>query len=179
MSQFGMPWSDVWVTVVTAVCVYVLVVALSRVFGQRQFSRLTAYDLPFVFALGSLVGRVILVRTTLAGAVVGIATMFVLHAGSAWLHHHVPFVHRMTENRPVLLVSGGEILHDNVRLAGTSELEIHEKLRLAGVGSVDDVEAAIIERTGDISIVRAGQHLDPAMFDDVFGGDLLDRSVVG
>ncbi len=173
MSQFGMPWSDVWVTVVTAAGVYVLVVALSRLFGQRQFSRLTAYDLPFVFALGSLVGRVILIRTTLAGAAVGIGTMFVLHAGSAWLHHRVPFVHRMTENRPILLVSGGELLPENVRRAGTSELEIHEKLRLAGVGSMAEVEAAIIERTGDISIVRVGQPLDVTMFGDVWGSEQL------
>ncbi len=175
MSQFGMPWSDVWVTVVTAVCVYVLVVALSRLFGQRQFSRLTAYDLPFVFALGSLVGRVILIRTTLAGAATGIATMFVLHAGSAWLHHRVPFVHRMTENRPILLLAGGELLPENVRRAGTSELEIHEKLRLAGVGSMAEVEAAIIERTGDISIVRVGQPLDVTMFDDVSGSEQLSN----
>ena len=177
MSRFGMPWSDVWVAVVTAACVYVLVVALSRVFGQRQFSRLTAYDLPFVFALGSLVGRVILIRTTLAAAAVGIATMFVLHAGSAWLHHHVPFVHRLTENRPILLISGGRILPDNVRRAGTSELEIHEKLRLAGVGSVDDVEAAIIERTGDISILRVGDRLDVELFDDVVGHERIGGPV--
>ena len=35
MEALGMPWSDVWVTVVTAVGIYVAVVALARVFGQR------------------------------------------------------------------------------------------------------------------------------------------------
>ncbi len=175
MSKLGMPWSDVWEIVVTATCVYFAVVALARIFGQRQFSRLTAYDLPFVFALGSLVGRVILVRTTLAAALVGILTMFALHTGSGWLHHHVPFVHQLLENRPVLLVAHGRMIDENIRRARTSALEVHEKLRLSGVGSIDQVQAAILERTGDISIITSSQDVDPSMFDDVWGIEELTR----
>ena len=130
-----------------------------------------------MFALGSLVGRVILVRTTLAGALVGLSTMFVLHAASGWLLHRIPALHRVVENRPILLVAGGEILAGNARRAGTSEAEIEEKLRLSGVGSIEEVAAAVIERTGDISIIRAGTTLDVGMFGDVEGVEFLEQQM--
>lgn len=167
MSDLGMTWTDAWQTVVTAGTMYVAVIVLSRLFSQRQFSRFTTYDLPFVFALGSLVGRVILVRTTLATALVGLSTMFLLHAGSRWLHHHVAWVHRITENRPVAVVIDGQVVEDNLRRARTSAAELHEQLRLAGVGSVSDVQLAIVERTGAVSVVRMGQRIDDEVFVDV------------
>ena len=37
-AQLGMTWSQVWLTIATAISVYVAILALSRLFGQRQFA---------------------------------------------------------------------------------------------------------------------------------------------
>jgi len=56
-NELGITWSQLWLTVVSAVGVYVGILALSRIFGQRQFASSSTYDLAFNFAMGSLIGR--------------------------------------------------------------------------------------------------------------------------
>ncbi len=173
MDELGASWTDLGLTALTATAVYVAMLVLSRLFGQRQFSRLTTYDLPFLLTVGALVGRVVLVRTSIVGAVAGMTMLFVLHAATGWLHHHVGLVHRAIQNRPILLVAGGQVLDEGLRRARVSVLELHENLRRAGLGRFEDVEAAIMERTGDISILSRGQVADPQVFTDVRGAEHL------
>lgn len=145
--------TEAWVTVVTATVVYLAVIALSRIFGQRQLSNSSSYDMAFVFALGSLVGRVVLVRTSLAVALLGLTTMFVLHAGTGWLHHHVGWIHDLLQNDPVLLVAEGRVVDEGMRAAHVSDAELMQALRLHGRHSLDGVAAAILERSGGISVL--------------------------
>ena len=168
-----MTWQETVLTVVTATGIYMAIIVFSRIFGQRQFATSTTYDLAFTFAMGSLVGRVILVRTSLLTAVVGLATMFVLHLVTGWLHHNVRAVHRAIQNNPILLVAHGTLLHDNLRRAKTSDREVHQQVRLAGMGTLDDVEAVILERNGQMSVLTSGTALDGRLFTDVHDRDVL------
>lgn len=106
-SELGSTWAQLWLTVVSAVGVYLTMMVLSRLFGQRQFASSTTYDLAFTFAMGSLIGRTVLVRVSLLNAVVALCTMFILHAGATWLHHRFGIAHELMQNRPVLLVDRG------------------------------------------------------------------------
>lgn len=172
-AALGMTWGDLALTVVTATGIYLAVIALSRLFGQRQFSISSSYDLAFIFAMGALIGRVVLIRTSLLNAVAGLFTMFVLHRLMGWLHHHVPIVHRAVQNDPVLLVAHGEVVEENLRRARTSHVELHQQLRLQGIASLEDVSAVILERDGNVSAVRKGARLAPEVFADVLGGKRL------
>jgi uncharacterized membrane protein YcaP (DUF421 family) len=169
----GASWTDLVLIPITAIGVYTTMLLLSRLFGQRQLSRSTTYDLAFVFALGSLVGRVILVRTSLLAAMVGLVTMFTLHLIVGWLHHTVPAFHRVTQNRPVLLVAHGAVIDENLRRARTSRIELYQELRAHGIASLDHVGAAILERDGNISVISADAPPDQEMFDEVVGRELL------
>lgn len=166
-TQLGMTWSQVWLTVVSAIGVYITIVTLSRIFGQRQFATSTTYDLVFTFAMGSLVGRTLLVRVSLANAVVALCTMFALHAGVGLLHHRSNLVHDLISNKPVLLVADGQMINHAMRATGTSRVEIYETLRSAGVGTLDDVGVVILERNGSFSVLAKGQRRDPDLFAEV------------
>lgn len=176
MSRLGLTWDDAGLVVVTAVVIYAVMIFFSRLFGPRQFASSSSYDLAFTFALGTLIGRVILVRTTLAAAVLGLTTMFVLHTVTGWLHHRYQTVHNLLENRPVLLAVRGRVLDENLKLAHTSRAEFHQHLRLHGIGCLEDVGAAIMERNGDVSILPADERLEPEVFADVIGREYLESS---
>jgi uncharacterized membrane protein YcaP (DUF421 family) len=161
---------------VSALGVYVTIIALSRMFGQRQFATSSTYDLAFNFAMGTLVGRAVLVRVSLLNAVVALCTMFVLHGITSWLHHRVRWVHDVVQNRPVLLVANGEVLDDALRESGTSRVELFQALRLQGLGSVEEVGAAILERNGQFSVMSSSAQMDADVFQEVMGTNRLKRS---
>lgn len=168
-SELGLTWQQFFLTVVSAVGVYAAILVLSRVFGQRQFASSTSYDLALNFAMGSLIGRTVLVRVSLLNAVVALCTMFLLHAGATWLHHRVGVVHEIMQNRPVLLVDDGELVDGALRRTGTSRVEVFQALRLQGMGSLDDVAAVILERNGQFSVISRSQRLDAELFAEVVG----------
>lgn len=171
LARLGMSWTEALLVVVTAAGIYATVILLSRLFGQRQFSVTTSYDLAFTFALGSVVGRVILVRTSLAAGVLGLATLFALHALSGRLHHSVGAVHDLIQNRPVLLAVDGRILDANLHAARTSRTELYQQIRAHGHGSLDDVGAVVLERNGGMSVLDHRARRDPEVFAEVITGD--------
>lgn len=173
MAELGISWHEAWLTVVTAVGVYSVMIVLSRIFGQRQFSTTTTYDLAFVFAMGSLIGRVLLVRVSLANATLGLAVMFGLHTLTGWLHHNIGFMHRLIQNRPVLLIAQGRLLEENVRRSHTSRYEIYQRIRQQSLGDLEEVAAVVLERDGTMSVLRRGTAIDPELFSEVSGREQL------
>ncbi len=176
MNALGLTWTEAGLVVITAVGTYSTMLLLSRMFGQRQFTQATTYDLAFIFAIGSLVGRVILVRVSLGAAVLGLVVMFVLHAATGWLHHHVPTFHRLTQNRPVLLALGGDVLETALQDAHTSHLEVYEAVRLHGLASLEDTLAVVLERSGELSVIRRGVSVQEDLWREVAGSERLLQS---
>jgi uncharacterized membrane protein YcaP (DUF421 family) len=70
-------------------------------------------------------------------------------------------------------MADGRVLHDHLRHAHIVENELREKLRLGGIRRYDDVAAVILERTGQIRILRRGETIAREMLGDVRGRELL------
>ena len=171
MAELWMSWTEAWLVVATATAIYFAMLLLSRVFGQRQFATLTTYDFPFVFAVGSLIGRVILVRTSLAAALLGLVVMFVLHMATGWLHHNVEAFHRASQNPPRLLAVDGRLLPDGLRAAHSSAQEVYEAVRQHGLGSLEDTFAVVLERNGTISVIPRGKEVQREVWQEVEGAE--------
>jgi uncharacterized membrane protein YcaP (DUF421 family) len=116
------------------------------------------------------------VRVSLLNAVVALCTMFVLHAATGWLYHHIGVVHSVVQNRPVLVAVNGRVLDDALRTTSTSRLEVYEAARLHGFGSLDDVAAVTLERNGQFSLVSRSQRFDADVFGEVAGHSKLRPS---
>ncbi|OJY39301.1 MAG: hypothetical protein BGP03_23350 [Pseudonocardia sp. 73-21] len=65
----------------------------------------------------------------------------------------------------MLLMLGPDLRRDAMRRARVAEDEIRQLLRLGGIGDRADVGCVVLERTGQISVVRAG--IDESLLVDV------------
>lgn len=140
--------------VVSAVGMYVGVLVLLRVAGRRVVSGLSLYDVAGGIALGSVLGRTVLGSTpNLPAGLLGFATLGTLHACSRALSR-TPAGERLLGPGPVLLISDGRLRPEALREARLRENDLHVALRRAGVGGYADVAAAILERSGSISVIR-------------------------
>jgi uncharacterized membrane protein YcaP (DUF421 family) len=171
--ELGLTWTEAWLVVVAVIGIYAAVIVYSRIGGQRQFARMSTFDLAAVFGIGAVIGRVALVRTSLLAGVLALAVLFAAHAAVGYLRHHVPMVQGVIDNRPVLLMAGPRLLPANLRRAHTTDDEICQQLRLAGVGSFDQVRCVIMERNGELSVITRDVPLDPRVFQEVVGREEL------
>ncbi|WP_417218397.1 YetF domain-containing protein [Arthrobacter sp.] len=174
--QYGLTWADAGRVVASAVVLYVLVLALIRVMGQRTMASLSSFDLAAAVALGAVVGRAILGYTpTLASGALGLLTLLVLQALTGQLRRFRAAA-GLVSNPPYLLMAGSHAIDENLRRTHISGPELTARLRLAGVRQRAEVACVILESTGQISVLRAGVPIEPDLLEGVVGAEQVPSS---
>ena len=169
MASLGVSWSEAGHVVVSAVGIYLAFLVLLRIVGQRALASMSSFDFAAAVAVGAVMGRSLLGYTpTLLAGVVGLTTLFALQTAFGLLRR-TPRLQALMSNPPVVLLRDGRVLHANLRAAHLIEDELREKLRLHGIRSYDEVACAVLERTGALSVLRAGEPISPELLADVKG----------
>ncbi len=134
--------------------IYVLLVLALRVGGKRAVGQLSILELVVLLVVAdavqnSMVGD----NTSLWGGIVAAATLFVLDRGLRALADRYRPVRAALEGEPALLVRDGRQLENTMRREGVEPEELRAALRAHGVARVGDVELAVLETDGTISVV--------------------------
>lgn len=137
----------------TAVVYTFLVIAL-RVGGKREIGQLSILDLIVLLVISdavqnSMVGE----NTTLWSGLVAASTLLVLDKSLKLLAQRSRRVQRVLEGEPRLLIRNGKLLERAMREEGIDRQEIETAVRSHGLADVGDVDFAVLERDGTISVV--------------------------
>lgn len=174
--QLGAGWAQVAMVAAATVVMYLTLVACVRLLGQRSLANMSSFDLGCAIALGAVVGRTsLLLEPTLLAGVVAIVTLFATQTTLARLRQR-RWVDRLMNRPPVLLMVGATPLVENLRGSHVAEDELRQKLRLAGIRNPTEVRCVVLERNGAVSVVRQDEPLDPWLFSDVPGVELLSSA---
>jgi uncharacterized membrane protein YcaP (DUF421 family) len=92
--------------------------------------------------------------TSITDAIVVVSTIVLWNVLFDWLAFRYPWLQRLLEPPPLLVVDGGRILWRNMRMELLSRQELEAKLREHGVRDVSEVEKAYVEPDGQISVVK-------------------------
>jgi uncharacterized membrane protein YcaP (DUF421 family) len=92
--------------------------------------------------------------TSITDAIVVVSTIVLWNVLFDWLAFRYPWLQRLLEPPPLLVVDGGRILWRNMRMELLSRQELEAKLREHGVLDVSEVEKAYVEPDGQISVVK-------------------------
>lgn len=165
--ELGLSLGDLVLVVCAAVGIYLAVVVLTRLTGPRPLAAFSTFDIVVGVAMGSLVGRVVLVRTSLLAGVVGLAVLLLLQRGTRRLRDREGV--QLLEPRAHLLVWQGRPLADGLARAHLSRRDLHAQLRAQGIGDIAQVRAAVFERDAEVTVLRSDEPFDPHMLIDVSG----------
>ena len=98
-----------------------------------------------------------------------LAVLFVLQMSVATLRVHSDLFEGSTNNKPRLIMANGEMLRDQMAKARITENDLLGKLREANVLDFSQVDAAVAETTGDISVLHRGRG-DTPLSDNLLDG---------
>jgi len=147
----------VWQMVLRAVVVYVVTVLMVRLAKKRFMGRATAFDVILGIVLGSIVSRAITGNSPFFPALAAAATLLAMH----WVFSLVAVRWRgfghLVKGRPRLLVRDGEIDWRMMESAHITEHDLEEDLRGKSVSDVKEVAEARLERSGQVSVLKAKQ----------------------
>ncbi len=147
----SMPW---WEFVLRAVVVYVVVLAMVRLAGKRALGQFTPFDMLLLVLLGNAVQNALLGQdTSLGGGLLLAATLIVLNYFVGWITTRSPRIERAIEGEPVVLARHGHVLQKVLRRELVSKADFAKAMRDAGSDDVDDVELALLETNGHITVM--------------------------
>ena len=172
MDWFGTNLGNVTRIVITTVGIYAAVIAFTRFNGLRTFSKMSSFDFAITIAVGTTIGSTALnsVPSLLEGTLT-IALLFALQHLVSWARVKRDAA-SLVDNQPVVLMVGETLFEDAMQEARVTKEDIYGKLREANVLDFDEVQAVVLEATGDISVLHGDpseKRLNPLLLQGVRG----------
>ena len=151
MFNIAVPW---WELVIRSAVVYVFLLGLLRITGKRQVGQLAPFDLVLLLVLSNAVQNSMNAGdNSLVGGLISASTLVLLNYGVALATWKNRRMEALIEGRPQILIHNGKLFEDVVASARLTHHELNAALRAAGCACVQDVHAAILENSGQISVV--------------------------
>ena len=140
--------------IASTLAVYLFIVVAIRLFGKKELAQLSVVDLVFILLISNAVQNAMVgPDSTLLGGLVAASTLFLVNYLLKYLQYRFPKFGKIVEGNAVMLVYKGELLEAHMKKAKITEDELMEAVREHGVASVKNVDLAIMEVDGSISIL--------------------------
>lgn len=140
--------------VARTVIIYVVFVAVLRVFGKRELGQFTIFDLALLLlAANALQPAMTGPDNSVVGGLVILATIFALNWITAMVREHVPWARRLLEPEPTVLARDGVWLDMASQAENLDEADLTAALREHGLERVEDARLVVLEQDGSISVV--------------------------
>ncbi len=148
--------------------IYLSTLVAVRVAGRRTLARLSGFDIVITVALGSLLASTAVSREpSYVQGMAALVTLLTLQVVVAAARRRLPFVARLLEFEPRVVMRDGEVDLDASPLgAQLSRGELEAALRQHGVFDPTGVRVLILEPTGRFSLQREDGYGGRALSDD-------------
>lgn len=135
---------------------YATLLVMMRLAGKRLAGQTTTFDLLVLITLGVTVQGVFVTEGPWNMAVF-VVVVFAAHRGLASICRHSPAIRHLVRGRPRALVLDGRVIEAALEAEGVSYDELLAGLRRLGFEDPAQVRLAVLEETGHISAVGAGE----------------------
>lgn len=146
---------DIPLMVMRSVIMYFLALVAVRFMGKRSIGQLAPFDLVVIIIMGS-VAALPLEEPSIhpIKGIVPIIVMSVLQYILSVINMHWREAEKVTQGMSTPLIMNGQILHENLKRERVSLADLHIVLRQQGADRVEDVALAVLEPTGEVSVIK-------------------------
>jgi uncharacterized membrane protein YcaP (DUF421 family) len=142
-------------SVIRAAVVYVVLLILFRIAGKRCLAEVTTFDLVLLLIISEAVQQAMIDDdNSMMNALLLVSTLIGLNILLSFLAKRWPAFDNLVEDAPLVIVRNGELLPDRMHKERVDESDILEAAReYEGLERLEQIKYAILERTGQITIV--------------------------
>lgn len=134
--------------------VYVILIVTMRLMGKRQLGELEISELVTTLLISEIASLPIVEqKLPLVYAVIPLITILTLEVALSMLLLKCPRLKNVASSRPSILIRGGKIDQGEMRKSRISIDELISEVRQAGFSTLDEIDYAIVEQNGKISVL--------------------------
>ena len=146
------------ITLARTVFLYILVVITMRLMGKRQIAQLEPFELVIAIMIAELAVIPMQDRNIpLINGIIAITTLLFIQVTFSVFSLHFLSVRSFLDGRYSVIIANGVIQEKEMRKARYNLDELLEQLRLKSIFNLGDVEFAILETSGELSVLLKSQ----------------------
>ena len=135
-------------------CVYIFILVTLRLFGKKELAQLSLPDFVFIMLISNAVQNAMMGSdTSLFGGLCATGTLFAINAGLRLITYRFPKLSGFVQGHAIMLIYDGKVIQENLRKVKISADELKEAVREHGVSSIGEVNLAVLEVDGNISVL--------------------------
>lgn len=136
------------------ILVYALLVGTMRIMGKRQIGELQLSELVTTILLSELASQPITdSQIPFAFALIPIAVLLSIEVILSFAVTKLHFLKPIFDGKPSILISHGKIDKKEIAKVRISLEELLSSLRIEGISDISDVDYAILEQNGQLSVI--------------------------
>ncbi|WP_273850224.1 DUF421 domain-containing protein [Guptibacillus spartinae] len=139
---------------------------LTKVLGKTQITQITPFDFISSLVLGELVGNAIYDKhVNIKSILYAVLLWGVLIYVVEWITQKFRGTRNILEGNPSIVIHKGKIDRDQLKKSKLDINQLQNLLRQKDVFSLREVEFAILETNGSISVLKKSEYLQPTKQD--------------
>ena len=142
-------------SVIRAAAVYLFLLIVFRLSGQRTLAQITTFDLVLLLIISEAIQQALIGNdNSMINAALIVLTLAGLNVALSVLKQRSKLAERVLEDVPLVLVSDGRVLQERMDKVRVDTDDILEAAREShGLERLDQIKMAVLERSGEISII--------------------------
>lgn len=141
----------------SCVVVYIFIIAALRLFGKKELTQLSVLDLVFILLISNSVQNAMVGSdASLSGGLIAATSLFIANYIFKMVLYNFPKLSHNVQGHPILLVYRGQLIEQNLKKIQLTLAELKEAIRSHGEERISDIDQAVFEVNGNISIISKG-----------------------
>jgi uncharacterized membrane protein YcaP (DUF421 family) len=139
---------------IRAVVLYCFVYLLMRIMGRRELSSLEPFDLILLIVIGDAIQQGLTQDDySVTGALIVVGTFAMMQVLISFLSYKFPGMRPVMDGEPIVIVQDGKAIERNMKRERITLDEVMVEVRMQQISSIEDVEWAVLETSGKISVI--------------------------
>ncbi|MBY0754120.1 DUF421 domain-containing protein [Clostridium sardiniense] len=141
-------------TIIKSILIYILALILSKLIGIKIISQINFFDFIVGISIGSMIAKIIIDKDHVVfSGLVALIMFTLLTIATSYLNLKSYTARSIINAKTLILVENGRIIDKNIKKLRITINELMMKLREKDVFSLEDVQFAIMESNGKLSVL--------------------------
>ena len=143
------------ITFIRAIILYIVVLIVMRLMGKREIGQLQPFELAISIMIADLASVTMSeLGIPLTNGIVPILALLVMYMIISILNIKSVNFRKIMSGKPALLIYRGKIDEKALRKESITINELQERLRVDNIFNLGDVEYAILETNGELTVIQ-------------------------
>lgn len=155
MDQLNFLWEAVWKSAV----IFLLLLVLTRLIGRKLLNQMTFFEFVIAITIGTITGAYVVTTVKGLWVLVSPIVLTFFTVTLAYINLKNLRIRKLVDGEPTVVIQNGKILEDNMTKLRYNLDILEMQLREKDIFDLNQVEFAILEPQGKLSVLKKSQYL--------------------